>query len=382
MSQHRSAIVLNGCVFLFMLGVGMMVALLPLRIVTLSGSVSYAGYLAAAFAVPYVLLQLPIGALADAFGFKGFLSAGYLLCALTGILYYAAGTPIWLLFGRLLQGVGEAPLWALPPALLSLLYPASKGKMMGAYNASIHVGLTAGSLLGVVMLRSWQGNQAFLLFAAVSLAGGLLTLFLLDNPPQRVLGQTLRVDYRQLLALTRTRGNATVLLGIALYGAGYGTFLTIIPATLSEAKHAQPGFVGVVFALFYIAISLSQLVAGPLTDRWPRKGLMAAGMLMASVGLTGFVPLQPPWLTVALILASFGLGVFAVSAMAFLNDLVPDALKGTISGAFYVFWGLGYFFVPLILGRLSQAGSFGLGFGALAGLFLLGAMALAVGCKA
>jgi len=85
MKAYVSAIALNGAVFLFMCGVGMMVALLPQRIITLSGSIADVGYLASAFAIPYILFQLPIGRLADRFGFKIFLSGGYFLCAGTGV---------------------------------------------------------------------------------------------------------------------------------------------------------------------------------------------------------------------------------------------------------------------------------------------------------
>jgi hypothetical protein len=48
-----------------------------------------------------------------------------------------------------------------------------------------------------------------------------------------------------------------------------------------------------------------------------------------------FHKLQQPWLSAMLTLAGFGLGVFCVSSMAFLNESVSGSLKGTISGAFY-----------------------------------------------
>jgi MFS family permease len=142
-------IALNLAVFLLMLGIGMVMALLPQRIIDLSGSASKVGCLASAFAVSYLFLQLPMGRLADRYGFKLFLALGYLLCALTGLLYIAAESPEVIFLGRLLQGAGEAPVWALAPALLSVLYPTAKGRTIGVYNASLHLGLTAGPLLGI-----------------------------------------------------------------------------------------------------------------------------------------------------------------------------------------------------------------------------------------
>ena len=44
------------------------------------------------------------------------------------------------------------------------------------------------------------------------------------------------------------------------------------------------------------------------------------------------------------------LGGFFVSSMAFLNEKAPDSLKGTISGSYYLFWGMGYFMGPIMWG--------------------------------
>ncbi len=88
MTRLRSVVVLNCSAFLLMLGVGMIVTLLPQRIITLSGSVSGVGYLASAFALTFVLFQIPIGSFSDKFGLKAFLVGGYFVCSLAGLFYY------------------------------------------------------------------------------------------------------------------------------------------------------------------------------------------------------------------------------------------------------------------------------------------------------
>lgn len=378
MKAYGSAIALNGAVFLFMCGVGMMVALLPQRIMALSGSIADVGYLASAFAIPYILFQLPIGNLADRFGFRIFLSSGYFLCACTGVLYYFAGHPCFVFLGRMIQGIGEAPLWALAPALLSVQFPTKRGRVMGLYNAAIHVGLTVGSLLGVGLLRVWHGNEAFLLFASVSVVGGVLILSFVKDSHAGTRQNMLQVDYRQLLALIDNRHNMTVLFGILLYGAGYGIFLTILPAFLLEIRHFPQAAVGFVFTLFYVALSVSQIVTGPFTDWKGAKYPMIIGMLLTASGFAACAQLQRIWLYAVVFVASCGLGIFAISAMTFLNQRVPDALKGTISGAFYMAWGIGFFFGPMLLGKFVQAGNFRIGFWGLASLCFLEVLELVV----
>ena len=108
MFNNRIFIGLNAAAFLLMLGVGMIVALLPQRVLEYSGSIENVGFIASAFAVSYVLLQFPIGRLSDRFGFKPFLLLGYGFCCLSGVLYFFSDTAGGIFLGRLFQGAGEA----------------------------------------------------------------------------------------------------------------------------------------------------------------------------------------------------------------------------------------------------------------------------------
>lgn len=377
MVRYKSLIALNFGVFLLMLGVGMIVALLPQRIIDLSGSASAVGYLTCVFAVSYILLQVPIGSLSDRMGFRVFLTLGYVLCGLTGLLYYWAETSTLIFLGRLLQGAGEAPIWAMAPALLSLQYPNAKGKVMGIYNASMHLGLTAGPLLGILLAQVGQDNVPFLLFAVASFTAGLVAYLFVESPrSSEAAKKTEKLNCKNALALVADRKSFVILIGIMLYGAGYGLFVTIIPAFLISIRGFSQAFVGIVFSMFYMAISVSQLTTGPLSDRRGRKGFVVCGLIMAAGGLVAFPGLPQPWIGVPLTIASLGLGVFYISSMAYLNDCAPDSLKGTISGAYYVFWGLGYFFGPFIAGRLGDSIGFSVGFYMLSGLFVAEAVAL------
>ncbi|MBW6464287.1 MAG: MFS transporter [Bacillota bacterium] len=361
MQNNRSLIAINVSVFLIMLGVGMIVALLPQRIIDLSGSVSAVGLLASVFAITYVLAQIPIGHLADKIGFKKLLIAGYLICGTVGLLYLGAKTSNHILMGRFLQGMGEVPIWALAPALLSLQYAEIKGKVIGLYNASLHLGLCIGPLLGMLLVRTEeQGGSAFIFFAFVSFTGGLIMyLFVEDFRPVTTIE---RFNPGKMFSLLSENRVLVVLIGISLYGAAYGLMLTIIPAFLITIKSFNQTMISLMFSLFYIAVSLSQLAAGSHSDRKGRRGMMIWGLIFAAAGMAFFSPLQSPLIYLLIALASFGLGMFSVSSMAHLNESVADSLKGTISGAFYLFWGVGFFLGPLLAGKTSETAGFGFSF--------------------
>jgi MFS family permease len=374
MEKHRSTIGLNLSVFLFMFGVGLIVPLLPRKILTLSGSLKTVGYLASAFAVSYVLLQFPIGRLADRFGFKKFLLTGYLFCSVSGLLYYFSNTQGVIFWGRFIQGVGEAPLWALAPALLSILYPGANGKVIGLYNASLHLGLTMGSGFGILVSEHWVRNEPFLLFSLLGLSGAVVIFAMVREPEVGVSTGAASIGTGGGHRLYRDPGILVVFSAILLYGAGYGIALTVLPGFLIQDKGFTQAEIGWFFMFFYIAISLSQVLIGPVSDRYGRGRTMVWGLLMASVGLMLF-PGQDGWKVYPwLFLASTGFGVLCVSALAWLNNAVGDALKGTISGAFYLFWGIGFFSAPLVLGVSGIATQTSTGYYLLAVLFFLQAL--------
>ncbi len=339
---------------LLMVGVGMVVALLPERVLSLSGSVWDVGFLAAAFAFSYLLMQIPLGYLADRLGAKPFLVSGYLLAAVSGFVFYFSSSSEAVLLGRLIQGMGEAPIWALGPAILSLAYPHAKGKTIGIYNAAIHIGLAVGPLLGIYLILNGDAGLPYLSFAALCLSGGVMVLFFLPHTivPSVPVG-TPTPAIGEVRGLVKTREPALTLLGILLFGSGYGVCISVLPAMLALEKGFDSVSNSVYFVLFYVSIGAAQVIVGPLSDRYGRPRFMAAGLVLGAAGLASFESFSGPWIYAPLTIASIGLGVFGVSSIAHLNDCVSASLKATVSASYYLAWGLGYFLGPLVVGGIS-----------------------------
>jgi Arabinose efflux permease len=370
---------LNLSVFIMMLGVGMAVAFLPGKVIGLTGVTTSVAYLTAAYAVSNFLVQVPMGILSDRLGYKRFLIAGYLLCGLSGFCFCIAKNEGFLYLGRMVQGVGEAPIWAIASALLSILYPQAKGKAIGLYNASLHVGLTVGPLLGILVLRFFPSSAddiAFTFFTCTCFFSALLVFFLVENPTQPADVPAEKVAPGKILALTKDGTILCVLLGITLYGAGYGITVTSTPAYLLRFRGYGQTYVQVFFIAFYLSVCASQLFTGPLSDRLGREPFMACGLGAAALLFALFPTLGPVGTIAAAMVASFGLGAFCLSSMAYLNGTVPNTMKGTISGAYFLFWGVGYFSGPMLVGHLGELWRGILGFYCYAGLLLAECLAL------
>lgn len=357
MSRITSLVGLIVSALLLMLGVGMIMSVLPGKTMIAAGSTHAVGYLASAFAVSYVALQVPVGMLADRWGFKPFLAGGYLLCAGAGLLYWSGTSLSFLFAGRLLQGAGEVPIWALGPALFAALFPDMRGKVVGLYNAAIHLGLTAGPFAGLLLSRAAGEDFLFLAFALLSGLGALLVLVTIRNTDRgQQTAETPKPSLAVLRRIVASRSVAPALAGIALYGAGYGLFITHIPGDLIAVRGFSPEGMGVYFTLFYATISLTQLVSGPLCDRFGTRRFMIGGCLLAAAGIGGFPVLGDAVALCALGASGTGLGIFYLASLAFVNETVPEEIRGGIAGTYFFFWGAGYFLGPLLFGKAVQYG--------------------------
>lgn len=372
MKSDPTAFGLFMAVFLMMIGVGMIVAVMPRHYIALSGSPHTVGSLAAAFATAYLMVQLVVARLADRYGFRILIIAGYFICSLAGLCFYLSTDALMLIAGRLIQGFGEAPIWSLAPAMLAIRYPDKAGRMIGGYSAVLHVGLALGPLLGIVSRRFMPVESVFVLFALLCSCGGvILILTLRADRPMAEEKKSQAFGQGPVAILPSDRRIRATLLGVGLYGAGYGTFLTVIPVYLQTTKAIGQTGIGLYFTGFYVAIGVAAYLSGVLADRYERRGFMIAGLALGALGIA-FVPaVDAVCLAVLLVAAMLAMGIFGISAFAYLNDMVPVALKGSLSGYYFLSWGLGMFAGPLVIGgmeALAWPGAGLEGYGVLTGL--------------
>jgi MFS family permease len=229
----------------------------------------------------------------------------------------------------------------------------------------------------MTLFSRYGGNGAFLLFAFLSLAGAILTAVFVANPQKKKEpGHLGNISSPRPDPVFQNRSIRVILAAVLLYGSGYGIFVTLIPGFLIRAKGMDQAGIGLFFTLFYIALSFSQLVAGPISDHRGKRSVMLAGLAPAALALAMFWALPNAWSLLLLFIVGAGLGVFSISSMARLNESVPESLKGTVSGAFFFSWASGYCIGPMALGQVGRIFGYPAAFMTLAGLMGLAFLAV------
>ncbi|WP_083815271.1 MFS transporter [Ktedonobacter racemifer] len=168
-----------------------------------------------AFTLPFAALMLTGGTLGDRFGRKRFFLLGMALFLLGSTFCGFASTLSWLLFGRVIQGMGAA---ALAPGSLAVLAsafpePQARARAIGIWAGISGLGLAIGPLAGgwLLAIASWPAiffvNLPFGLFALIL---SMLILAESRNPNARDIdlwGQVLVTGFLFCLVMALIEGS-------------------------------------------------------------------------------------------------------------------------------------------------------------------------------
>jgi MFS family permease len=135
--------------------------------------------------------------------------------------------------------------------------------------------------------------------------------------------------------------------------------------------------VALLAAVYPAVWSVGQLVTGPLSDRWGRKGLIVGGMAVQGVALVGVAASSTfAWWFLELVALGVGTAMVYPALLAAVGDLARPSWRGTAVGVYRLWRDLGYVAGALLAGVLADA------FGMTAALASIGALTVASGALA
>ena len=337
----------------------------------LAGQVFAVGALTAAlafivaFGVTKAVTNLAAGMLADRYGRKPVLVAGWLIGLPVPLLLIWAPAWGWIIAANVLLGVNQGLTWSTTVVMkIDLVGPRRRGLAMGfneaaGYLAVAVTGLATGWLAAAYGLRP----APFLLGLAYAAMGlGLSTVFVRETagharhearshvtrdgaPAQDLTG-------RQIFTLTTFRERALSaasqagLVNNLNDGLAWGLYPILFATSgLGVAR------IGVLVALYPAVWSVGQLATGALSDRWGRKWLIAVGMVVQAVGiaLVAAATSFGIWATAAVLMGA-GTAMVYPTLLAVIGDVAHPAWRGRAVGVYRLWRDLGYAVGAIVAG--------------------------------
>lgn len=322
---------------------------------------TWVGYIVGGIFVLTFLLTPVWGGLADHYGKKSMVLRAGLGIGVVFVLSGVAPSMAWFFPVVLWVGVFNGFV-AATLALTAATTPLSAmGRALATVQNGAHIGATLGPAAAVGLVALLASHQhLFFVCAALTLTGGLVTLFLVHEPHAAPEGPLRLHLVRDLLDCLRLPGMGPLyLLQFVFSTVFFGNITVMSIYTLHLAPQPYLGltagqWVGIVNLAITIASAASLPVWGRLLDRFRPTAVLAAGLVLA-LGSAVPVPLlgNPLQLTVArATLGLLGSGIMP-AVVRMIKERAPvgmDARALSFGTSLYM---LGHGGAPLLAGWIS-----------------------------
>jgi MFS family permease len=321
------------------------------------------------FGVTKAGLNLVAARLAERFGRKPILVAGWLLGLPVPFMIMWAPTWAWIDAANVLLGANQAFAWSMTVIMkVDLVGPQRRGLALGLneFAGYLSVALSAwvtGHLASVYALRP----EPFYYGGVVAVLGLTLSALFVRETRHHV---TLEVSqlgaaapraaaglsFRQVFAVTtwRHRSLSAACQAGLVNNLNDGMSWGIYPLFFAQYGLGVAA-IGVVKAVYPGVWGALQVVTGPLSDRIGRKGLIAGGMIVQAGGiwLTVLVPAYPAWI-VGAVLQGLGTAMVYPTLLAVIGDVAHPTWRATSYGVYRLWRDLGYAVGALLAGLVAD----------------------------
>jgi MFS family permease len=346
------------------------VPILPVYIQSSGAHLNMVGTILSAYAIPQVLLRIPIGVWSDRLGRrKPLIAVGAIVTALGALGLGLSATPWWLFLSRMTTGVGAAT-WVVFPIYFAAYYPAEdSGRAIGLINFIRSVALIAATAGGGFMAEELGLRQPFFMAALFGLLALVALLFTKEQPLPRA--QT--ASWRSfLLVATRPLLLTISVIGIMLHFAIFTGLFSFLPI-YAEKIGASNSEIGLITMINLGFSALGSLVAVWVWEKLGYRTAIILGAVITGISLLA-IPFTPEVTVLMAIQVSFGLGngVLMTVLMALSIRDVSREQQATAMGVYQALYAIGMLTGPLVSGFL------GAGLGLSAVFYLAAAFSLLI----
>jgi MFS family permease len=312
------------------------------------------------FGITKALTNYLTGRLADRFGRKQLLVAGWLIASPVPFLLMWAPAWNWILFANVLLGISQGLTWSTTVIMkIDLVGPRFRGLAMGLNEFAGYVAVAAAAFAtGLIAARGGLRPEPFYLGVVFVIAGLLLSLLTRDTRAHAALESAHRNRPDEKLTrrdvfwrTTLTDRNLSTISQAGLVnnlndGMAWGLFPLFFAAANMDLAQ-----IGTLAAIYPATWGVAQLATGALSDRIGRKWLIAAGMWVQAVGIS-IVALSTAFQGFGAGAALLGVGTAMVypTLLAAIGDVAHPQWRAESVGIYRLWRDLGYVIGALIAG--------------------------------
>ncbi len=321
------------------------------------------------------------GILSDRFGRKKILQWTILTYSIGTFLSGLAFNLPWLMFFRMITGLGVGGEWATGQTYIGETFPA---KVRGRYGAFMQTGAPVGVALASLIGGFVAPHLGWRMCFFISVLPAMLVVFIRKKLPESDLWVERKKQHLekgeaksyQILFRAPHRKLFFLSLILAVFDmSAYWFTYSWLPGYLHEQRH----FSMVKSALWLLVTQtggfLGYFSFGFFADKWGRRPTYSVYSLIMSMGLImitlfwDIIAVYPPLILSFMFLVGFGTGMFGGYGPLF-TELFPTSIRSTAMGsAFNLARGI-QFFTPVIIAIVAR--KFGLSGGiSIAALFAL-----------
>lgn len=323
------------------------------------------GFLAMLFMIVFIPLSIPASWMIDTLGFRKSVGLGAILMGVFGILRGLAGQSYPLvLVSTIGIGIGQPLLmnsWTTLPA--HWFEKEFRATAVGLVTLSGLIGIALGMVVTPILNLTLSISTIQLIYGAIAAFSALVfILFARDNPPTPPCAEGGEVRALVLDGLKNAVKNKMFWLLVFIQFLGMAIFngLTTWIEPIVRGRNYGSTVAGDLGALMLVGGIVGAIVLPALSDKQHRrKRFLFIGVAMAVpflIGLTFFNSLP------LLLLCSFGLGFFLVSAspiaMQFATEITQPTPEGTSNGLLQLFGQASVVFVYIMEAMKTKDGSF------------------------
>ncbi len=341
------------------------------------------------FGVAKALSNYGAGRLAERFGRKRVLVAGWLVASPVPFLLMWAPTWGWILVANVFLGVSQGLTWSMTVIMkIDLVGARQRGLAMGLNEFAGYVAVAVSALVtAAIAARYGLRPEPFYLGVVCVVAGVVLSLSAVRETQHHAALEATVVGAQPLAEMRTPRAvfwrtsiadpNLSSVSQAGLVnnlndGMAWGLFPLV---------YAAAGFdlatIGVLAAVYPATWGIGQLATGAWSDRIGRKPLIVWGMAIQAVGI-GAIAVGETFAVFAVGAALLGVGTAMVypTLLAAIGDVAHPSWRASAVGVYRLWRDLGYALGAVVAGVTADA------FGLRAALWVVAALTLASGVVA